>query len=149
MLSKIKTSMVVLAIALITVPSAWAAFPVNTTKTVKTQSAAVSQKLTDTETGISSEVKSNEKKSAKVAKKEIKQSFWKKLRNGGKSQLIALLLVILVGALGIHRFYLGYTWQGIVQLLTLGGCGIWALIDLIRIATGNLEPKDGPYDETL
>lgn len=69
--------------------------------------------------------------------------------SGEKSQLIALLLVILVGGLGIHRFYLGYTWQGIVQLLTAGGCGIWWLIDLIRIITGGLTPKDGAYGSTL
>jgi hypothetical protein len=79
--------------------------------------------------------------------------FNKKLSNGseqaGKSQLIALILVLLVGGLGIHRFYLGYTWQGVVQLLTGGGCGIWALIDLVRIITGNLQPKDGPYGTTL
>lgn len=69
---------------------------------------------------------------------------------GQKSQLVALLLAILVGALGIHRFYLGYTAIGIVQLLTLGGCGVWALIDLIRIAMGDLGPADGrPYDDTL
>lgn len=71
------------------------------------------------------------------------------MAGGGKSQLIALLLVIFVGGLGIHRFYLGYTWQGVVQLLTLGGCGIWALIDLIRIITGDLKPKDGEYEKTL
>jgi len=68
---------------------------------------------------------------------------------GGKSQVTALILCILVGGIGIHRFYLGYTWQGIVQLLTLGGCGIWSLIDLIRIITGDLQPKDGSYDKTL
>lgn len=68
---------------------------------------------------------------------------------GGKSQLVALLLCIFVGALGIHRFYLGYTVIGIIQLLTLGGCGIWALIDLIRIITGDLKPKDGEYEEEL
>ncbi len=67
----------------------------------------------------------------------------------GKSQVVALVLAALVGGLGIHRFYLGYTWQGIVQLLTLGGCGIWALIDLIRIITGDLQPKDGSYAKTL
>ncbi len=67
----------------------------------------------------------------------------------GKSQLIALILVLVVGGLGIHRFYLGYTWQGIVQLLTLGGCGVWALIDLIRIIMGTLKPKDGEYETTL
>lgn len=68
---------------------------------------------------------------------------------GGKSQLVALILVIFVGGLGIHRFYLGYTSIGIIQLLTLGGCGIWALIDLVRIATGDLKPKDGDYTEKL
>uniref|UniRef100_UPI0040495347 TM2 domain-containing protein n=1 Tax=Flavobacterium sp. TaxID=239 RepID=UPI0040495347 len=67
----------------------------------------------------------------------------------GKSQVTALLLVILVGAIGIHRFYLGYTWQGIVQLLTFGGCGIWSLIDLVRIITGDLQPKNGTYSKTL
>jgi TM2 domain-containing membrane protein YozV len=68
---------------------------------------------------------------------------------GTKSQLIALILCGVVGTLGIHRFYLGYTWQGIVQLLTLGVCGIWTLIDFIRIITGGLQPKDGEYDVTL
>ena len=69
---------------------------------------------------------------------------------GSKSQLVALLLVIFVGGLGIHRFYLGYTTIGIIQLLTLGGCGIWALIDLIRIITGDLKPADGSeYNPTL
>jgi TM2 domain-containing membrane protein YozV len=66
-----------------------------------------------------------------------------------KSQLIALLLVIFVGTLGIHRFYLGYTTIGIIQLLTGGGCGIWALIDLIRIITGDLKPKGGRYNPKL
>lgn len=66
-----------------------------------------------------------------------------------KSQVTALLLVIFLGLLGVHRFYLGYTWQGVVQLLTLGGFGIWALIDLIRIITGDLQPKNGTYSKTL
>ena len=69
--------------------------------------------------------------------------------NGGKSQLTALLICIFVGALGIHRFYLGYTGIGIIQLLTLGGCGLWALIDLIMIITGDLKPNGGEYDKTL
>ena len=67
----------------------------------------------------------------------------------GKSQLIALILCIFVGVLGIHRFYLGYTMEGVLQLLTGGGCGVWTLIDLIRIITGDLKPKDGDYTETL
>jgi TM2 domain-containing membrane protein YozV len=67
-----------------------------------------------------------------------------------KSQVVALVLVALLGGLGIHRFYLGYTTIGIIQLLTLGGCGVWALIDLIRIITGTLKPADGSnYDPEL
>ncbi len=67
----------------------------------------------------------------------------------GKSQLIAAILAFVVGYVGIHRFYLGYTGIGIAQILTLGGCGIWALIDLIRILMGDLKPKGGEYSETL
>jgi TM2 domain-containing membrane protein YozV len=69
--------------------------------------------------------------------------------SSGKSQLVAALLAFFLGFLGIHRFYLGYTWQGIVQLLTLGGFGIWALIDFIRILIGDLQPKDGTYSDPL
>ncbi|MBP6128612.1 TM2 domain-containing protein [Flavobacterium sp.] len=68
---------------------------------------------------------------------------------GGKSQIVAAILAFAIGGLGIHRFYLGYTWQGIVQILTAGGCGIWALIDLIRICTGDLQPKNGSYAKTF
>jgi hypothetical protein len=44
----------------------------------------------------------------------------------------------LVGTLGIHRFMMGDTNNGILMLLTLGGCGIWALIDLISILSGKM-----------
>lgn len=65
----------------------------------------------------------------------------------GKSWLVAVLLCFFLGALGIHRFYLGYTWQGVVQLLTFGGFGIWVLIDFIRILIRDLKPKDGDYTD--
>lgn len=64
-----------------------------------------------------------------------------------KSWIAAVLLCFFLGGLGIHRFYLGYTWQGVVQLLTLGGCGIWALIDFIRILMKDLKPRNGDYCE--
>ena len=62
-----------------------------------------------------------------------------------KSQTTALILSIIVGWIGVHRYYLGYIWQGVVQTLTLGVWGIWTVIDIIRIATGDLQPKSGPY----
>lgn len=62
-----------------------------------------------------------------------------------KSHTTAILLALLLGGFGGHRFYLGYTGIGVIQLLTLGGLGIWALIDLVRIITKSLKPKDGDY----
>lgn len=54
-----------------------------------------------------------------------------------KSFLATMLLCWFLGVFGIHRFYTGYIVIGIVQLLTLGGCGIWALLDLVSICLGN------------
>lgn len=90
-----------------------------------------------------------EKIALKVFGKKISSKVTSGSAKGEKSQLVALLICAFVGGLGIHRFYLGYTWQGIVQLLTLGGCGIWSLIDFIRIILGTLKPKNGEYDTTL
>lgn len=63
--------------------------------------------------------------------------------NEGKDWLVAVLLSALVGQFGIDRFYLGYTGLGVLKLLTLGGCGIWWLIDLIMIATNNMKDVNG------
>ncbi|MEE0023314.1 TM2 domain-containing protein [Ruminococcus sp.] len=60
-----------------------------------------------------------------------------------KSKTTALILSILLGELGIDRFYLGYVGLGILKLITAGGFGIWWLIDLILIATGKMTAKDG------
>jgi hypothetical protein len=66
------------------------------------------------------------------------------------SQIIALLLILLLGSLAAHRFYLGYYGIAILQLITLGACGIWYLIDLIRIITGDLKPRNSDdYAEKL
>lgn len=67
-----------------------------------------------------------------------------------KSKTTALILSILLGGLGVDRFYLGYTGMGILKLLTGGVFGIMWLIDLINIACGNLKPEDGSeYQETI
>ena len=60
-----------------------------------------------------------------------------------KDWLICLLLCSFVGYLGIHRFYVGKTGTGIAQLLTLGGCGVWALIDFIMIVLGKFTDEEG------
>ena len=95
---------------------------------------------------LKSEIKTVIKKDSKKNKKTSKKSA---AAGEGKSQLVALLLALFIGVLGIHRFYLGYMGIGIIQLLTLGGFGIWALIDLIMIITGSLKPKDGDYEKPL
>ena len=67
-------------------------------------------------------------------------------QGGGKSdkqKIPAALLCWFLGALGVHRFYLGYTGIGVIQLLTLGGCGIWTIIDFIMILTGGLKDAGG------
>ncbi len=60
-----------------------------------------------------------------------------------KDWLTAVLLSLFVGILGIDRFYLGYTGLGILKLITCGGLGIWALIDLILIVMGRLPDANG------
>lgn len=60
-----------------------------------------------------------------------------------KSWLAALLLSIFLGGLGVHRFFVGKIGTGLLQLFTFGGLGIWALIDIIMIATKQFTDKDG------
>lgn len=57
-----------------------------------------------------------------------------------KNWLATLLLCLFLGGIGVHRFYVGKVGTGILQLITLGGCGI---IDLIMIITGSFTDKDG------
>ena len=55
----------------------------------------------------------------------------------------AALLCFFLGTLGIHRFYVGKIITGILMILTLGGLGIWTLIDLVMIIVGSFKDKNG------
>ena len=59
-----------------------------------------------------------------------------------QSKVTMMIVCWFLGGLGIHRLMMGYSnWW--LMLITLGGCGIWTLIDLIRIATGSMKMADG------
>lgn len=60
-----------------------------------------------------------------------------------KSKTTVLILSVLVGGLGIDRFYPGYAGMGVLKLLTAGCFGILYVIDIVNIATGKLLPADG------
>jgi hypothetical protein len=62
---------------------------------------------------------------------------------GQKSFLATWLLAWLLGGLGVDRFYLGKIGTGILKLITFGGFGIWALVDLIITLAGGQKDKQG------
>ncbi len=73
-----------------------------------------------------------------VQKRKIRANMTKGKENFGREDrrwIVALLFSILLGCLGVDRFYMGYIGTGILKLITFGGFGIWWLIDLILIAT--------------
>lgn len=63
-----------------------------------------------------------------------------------KSPITGLILSLFLGTLGIDRFYAGDVTKGILKLLTFGGCGIWAIIDLFLIM-GYI--KDKNYNDIM
>ncbi len=60
-----------------------------------------------------------------------------------KRALTTGLLCLLLGVFGAHRFYVGKYVTGFFQLITLGGLGIWMLVDLIMLITGQFKDKEG------
>jgi hypothetical protein len=65
---------------------------------------------------------------------------------GGESDkqfIVTWLLALFLGYFGADRFYTNQIGLGLAKLFTLGGCGIWALIDVIMIITGNRKDAQG------
>lgn len=60
-----------------------------------------------------------------------------------KSRLATTLLAFFLGGIGVHRFYLGKIGTGILMIVTLGGFGLWALIDFIMAVCGAMKDKNG------
>ena len=101
----------------------------------------------------------------KLAQRAIKKQMRKAKKaglaedaGGDKNQLVALLLAIFLGGLGIHSFYMGYVGKGIAQIallltsfLIIPGILLfaWLIYDIIRIATGSAQPKNGTWNPGL
>ena len=59
------------------------------------------------------------------------------------SKMTLAIICFFLGVIGIHRFMVGKIGTGVLMIITLGGCGIWALIDFIVILTGGFTDSDG------
>ena len=60
-----------------------------------------------------------------------------------KSKTTAALLCFFLGSWGVHRFYVGKIGTGVAMIFTLGGLGIWTLIDFIMILVGDFTDERG------
>jgi hypothetical protein len=74
--------------------------------------------------------------------REFQKTGYPCIKFSGYRYTSALVLSLFLGVLGADMFYLGYTFVGFMKLFTLGGFGMWFLLDLILLLAG----KTGPVD---
>ena len=76
-------------------------------------------------------------------KQRIKNYFyqWCGDMQSKKNILLPFFLCLILGHLGVHRFYLKRYWTGVFMLCSLGGLGLWYLVDLGLILSGKLTEK--------
>jgi hypothetical protein len=68
---------------------------------------------------------------------------WEDAAESDYTRLPVLLLCLLFGWLGVHRFFVGKIGTGVLMMVTIGGLGIWIVIDLILIILGEFRDRDG------
>ena len=155
-------------LAIIITYNIYAAYPVNrqnTTKVATSPFSISSMKEVSKASTLTTHLSKNELKK--------QTSLNKKSGYGGKKKMAAIFLAFFLGWLGVHSFYMGQTTKGLIQLggtalgivlfitgvassaddtiaataligyLLIVGVSIWALVDFIRILTGNLAPEEG------
>lgn len=83
-----------------------------------------------------------ETENVKNKNEDSKNDIFTPLLSSEKSKGIALILALTLGLLAAHRWYLGCPWFiNVFFIMSLGGCGIWLLVDIIRILAGTLKPR--------
>ncbi len=125
-----------------------------------TELAVIENRYSNKALGIPAKEMREAKNNIKRDIKDIKKAKGAKTNDGNhmmNNQLLASILAIpvLPGMLGLHRFYLGYYWQGALQLLltvlmvTAFISFVWAIVDFLRIIFGNLKPRNDSYRTTF
>ncbi|SIN90027.1 NINE protein [Agromyces cerinus] len=71
------------------------------------------------------------------------QFSYEPYRTTGRTFVATWLFAMLLGFWGADRFYLGKVGTAIAKLLTLGGLGVWVLVDLVLVLTGSQRDRDG------